>query len=1069
MPHTRLIFYRLNLLIIGILMFTITSMQLSAATKNLYFQWQLAQLSTFDESGGSGHALHMDEFMVREHTNILNLVPTAEATHMALRSGNWFDPTVWLAGSVPGDGAKVHVPRGVNILYGGLSDSRIKWLRIDGEMRFDTNTKSKLLIDTWVVTEFGKVTIGTKERLMIENVDILFTSDEDIDVMWDPGLLSRGLVTKGAISIHGKEKYVHGKVATNPMQGDTSIVMADTPIGWESGDVIVIAGSDYLGYTWDNTIRQTRWWGTEDEVRTITSVDGKRVYFNEPLEFSHNTPRSDLKVSVANYSRSITFESELGDRAALHRRGHTMFMHNHNIDIRYAAFNHLGRTDKSQDSSEVGALNPVLPNSNARGRYSLHIHRSGVENLERPVIVLGNAVFDSPSWGYVHHDSNAIFHNNASFATFGAGFVAETGNEVGTWTNNIAIFAQGLNRMFKNSGSGFDTAAHGVGFWFQGRMVQARNNVAASTRGGYVFMHRSSSVEAGTGMIDFIPDIYSFPFVVEQGLRHPHADVKKDRRLIRGDNPPILAFNDNETFASDTGLHVVKANPRQGTTLFSDFNRFTAWGVMHGSHFEYTGHYVARDFDVVGRTSRQYKSPQVGIRFGNNTSNMTAVNPKVTNFKTGIDLSKTFTTSDTTNIIPHVNYVVVNPVFQNVGVSYQGYDPQFDKILTSKDVPVQSFSVALEPLQMVNQSVQVIGVQRDGVGEFEIVNRGHPLDSMTISSDVVTWLLASDGYRNNPDGNLYFIVKKLFSDRLTGELFKKGNIVKIEEGLPIGTSNQQYHRYRAAFNAGPVDLESQVPIVQNMAVVVPPNTNFLIKNLLQKAHDPDGDKLRISGFTHPSHGLALMQGNDIMYRPDFDFRGEDRIKFWVTDGNGNYTSAWVIIKVDTDTTLPAVPDPVPTVTLAANPTTIIAGQSATLTWSSTHATNCTASDSWSGSQLVSGTRTVSPVQTSTYTLTCTGVGGSASNQAIITVEQVADEPEEDSFEFQPGDRVKTTDRVNVRQTPGQRVVGQQVAGATGIVTNQAPVVRSGYTWVFIDFDSGVDGWVATDFLIKETD
>ena len=77
----------------------------------------------------------------------------------------------------------------------------------------------------------------------------------------------------------------------------------------------------------------------------------------------------------------------------------------------------------------------------------------------------------------------------------------------------------------------------------------------------------------------------------------------------------------------------------------------------------------------------------------------------------------------------------------------------------------------------------------------------------------------------------------------------------------------------------------------------------------------------------------------------------------------------------------------PTVTLTANPASITAGASSTLTWSSTNATTCAASGGWTGSQPTSGTakETPSAAGTATYTLTCTGSGGSANASATVTV------------------------------------------------------------------------------------
>jgi len=83
---------------------------------------------------------------------------------------------------------------------------------------------------------------------------------------------------------------------------------------------------------------------------------------------------------------------------------------------------------------------------------------------------------------------------------------------------------------------------------------------------------------------------------------------------------------------------------------------------------------------------------------------------------------------------------------------------------------------------------------------------------------------------------------------------------------------------------------------------------------------------------------------------------------------------------------PAAPPPParPTVTLQAAPTTIQAGQSSTLTWSSTNATTLNLAPGV-GNVQPQGTRTVNPNQSVTYTITATGPGGSADATARVTV------------------------------------------------------------------------------------
>ena len=79
------------------------------------------------------------------------------------------------------------------------------------------------------------------------------------------------------------------------------------------------------------------------------------------------------------------------------------------------------------------------------------------------------------------------------------------------------------------------------------------------------------------------------------------------------------------------------------------------------------------------------------------------------------------------------------------------------------------------------------------------------------------------------------------------------------------------------------------------------------------------------------------------------------------------------------------PAPVPVVNLSVSATNIDQGQSATLSWSSSNATGCTVSGAWSGSRNTSGSEAVSPAVTSSYTITCNGAGGSASDSVSVTV------------------------------------------------------------------------------------
>jgi len=83
----------------------------------------------------------------------------------------------------------------------------------------------------------------------------------------------------------------------------------------------------------------------------------------------------------------------------------------------------------------------------------------------------------------------------------------------------------------------------------------------------------------------------------------------------------------------------------------------------------------------------------------------------------------------------------------------------------------------------------------------------------------------------------------------------------------------------------------------------------------------------------------------------------------------------------------------PMVTLSASPGSVVLGQPATLTWSSTNVTSCAASGAWSGSIGTSGTQAVTPAAASlsipgilTYTITCQSTGAAmVTANAALTV------------------------------------------------------------------------------------
>ncbi|WP_299678734.1 G8 domain-containing protein [uncultured Roseobacter sp.] len=731
-----------------------------------------------------------------EHMAALSLVTPSEATHIAIGNGSWFDASNWYQGQIPDEGARVVIPDGVHMTYDGVSATELFTVRVDGHLEFATDTDSEMRLDTMVVTPDGQLTIGTEATPVQPDVsvDIVF-ADGPIDTEWDPTLLSRGLIAHGQTTIHGAETEAHEKVIDDPMAGDTWVEFASAPNGWNVGDTIVIAGTHYRGHDW-NGVNGVQPYPSQDEVRTITDIQDGMVYFEEPLQHDHDAPRDDLSTSIANYSRNVTFSSEEGAEAEIYERGHVMFMHNDDVDVRYAAFHELGRTDKSEPAQDASDITDIAFDDNVKGRYPAHIHKAGVGDLENPAVLMGNAVFGSPGWGIVHHDSNAVVDGNATFDTFGAGYVAESGNETGVWSNNIAIYAEGNSWAAPKDGNdiaNFDLGQTGDGFWFQGRMVESTGNIAASVNHGFAYMHRG----------------------FEEGLYTADSDVFAAPDAFFGDDTvfldhfPVLSFHDNETFAAKEGLHVVKSNPNQGHDLHSVFSDFTAWNVRSGAHFEYTSHYIIEGFDLIGEgPGVSYSEADVGISFGPNTTDMTIIDAQIADFDTGMDLFKWFTPNNP-GTPEQFQHTIVDPVFLNVDQDYENYNPAIDEIVNSADLPQEvQPDLVLDPMTYREgwpdpgaRIVEISGTKTDSLGQTTFPAG---TDSYNMDFEDVVRTLETDGYYATSDGQNYFMVDLYFSDRLTGDIYTESHPVMIDPNVPLGN---QFTSYGDAVFNGVVDLD----------------------------------------------------------------------------------------------------------------------------------------------------------------------------------------------------------------------------------------------------------------------
>ncbi len=129
------------------------------------------------------------------------------------------------------------------------------------------------------------------------------------------------------------------------------------------------------------------------------------------------------------------------------------------------------------------------------------------------------------------------------------------------------------------------------------------------------------------------------------------------------------------------------------------------------------------------------------------------------------------------------------------------------------------------------------------------------------------------------------------------------------------------------------------------------------------------------------------QGGGQNFDKSYSAAGQKTITLTVTDFANRTATANRTITITAIT-----PHPTPTVDLKVNnsdgPITIETNDAATLTWSTTNATACTASGAWSGSRGTgdsASTGILTIAGTYTYTLTCAGASGSANDSVTVNV------------------------------------------------------------------------------------
>ncbi len=555
-----------------------------------------------------------DKRKLEEHTAFLQLVPACAATHVALQSGAWEDPRTWQHQSVPGPGSRVVVPRTVSVrVEGALDGIPLDWARVDGSLSFAPDVNTALAVRTLVVTERGRLTIGSvAEPVRPEaKARLIFLPRADRDRQTDPFDLAGGLISHGIVEMVGARKTAHRPSTTPLRRGMQRLDFAEPLTAWRAGDQILIPGT----HVYDD----------EDEVITLAAIssDGRSVELERPLAADHLAP-SGVAIPIGNLTRNIEVGSQ--EVAPAFARAHVMVMHVQTGSVFDGVrFVGLGRTDTRRAHSfpQIGADGETKPGSdvNTIGRYAVHFHvLSGARLDVSPHLVRNSVVIDSPKFGIVNHGAHLLAEDNVTFRIAGSHLVAENGSEIGAFRRNMAVRSTGSGeQMLESRMSIYDFGHGGHGIWLQSGGVEATDNWSSGHAGAAIFSMGMDFREEGRPVYFDARNTGPSPFADEQG-RIPIMDVS-------------FFIARNIVAASGKGLDVWYHKVYSTHRELGVVDGLTVWNVAEeGVALPYSKHVALRKLRLLG--SNRGGFPGIG---GNDlTGSLTIEGAEIRNFAVGI-------------------------------------------------------------------------------------------------------------------------------------------------------------------------------------------------------------------------------------------------------------------------------------------------------------------------------------------------------------------------------------------------------------------------------------------------
>jgi cell surface hyaluronidase len=211
---------------------------------------------------------------------------------------SWSDPATW-GGVLPIASSAVTIPAGKTVTLD--QDARVASLTIDGALvAADQNLE---LTANWIMLHGqGKFSAGSANQPFKKRLVIQLSGTNPSEKIMGMGTKFLG-VMGGTLELYGQPKRSWTRLNATALRGATQLTLLGPLSGWQVGDEIAIAPSDY------NAL--------EAEKRKITAINAQVVTLDRPLEFDHwgASPESygskslDMRSEVGNLTRNIVVRS----------------------------------------------------------------------------------------------------------------------------------------------------------------------------------------------------------------------------------------------------------------------------------------------------------------------------------------------------------------------------------------------------------------------------------------------------------------------------------------------------------------------------------------------------------------------------------------------------------------------------------------------------------------------------------------------------------------------------------------------------------------------------------------